>query len=137
MKTLLRFSDSDIEVLVKRKGTNEPYVVVPLEEIETQAPIPKYDHSISWKKIIYRPARQKAQVTGKVCPPSLKGSRLQLRQLSSSSSDSTLANPSKKYRKGNSTANATAGSVDTTGSTAAAGSPTSGHQDENMHDKSI
>ena len=97
MKTLMRFSDVDIEILMKPRGSPEPYVVVPLEEIEKIAPILKYDHSVTWKKCIDRPPRQPVSNVRTVCPPSIRGVDMQ-RQLSSSSSNLSSGNPTKKLR---------------------------------------
>ena len=50
MKNYIRFNDTDLEVLVKDKSKDEFYSILPLEEIEKEGAIPKFNHSIVWKK---------------------------------------------------------------------------------------
>ena len=59
-KTQLRFNNRDIEVLVKTKGSTEPYCVVPYEEITDPKYIPKFEHNINWEnRSDSRPLRKK------------------------------------------------------------------------------
>ena len=56
LKTQLRFSKSDIEILTKIKGTDEPYRLHKLTEEQTKL-IPKFDHGRVWTKRTDRPVR--------------------------------------------------------------------------------
>ena len=48
-KTQMRFNIDDIEVLIKDKGTTDPYRVISHEEICNIGDIPEYDHKVEWK----------------------------------------------------------------------------------------
>ena len=50
LKTIIRFNDKDLEVLVKNRRLEEQYRILPLDQIESSGPIPKFDLSIVWKK---------------------------------------------------------------------------------------
>ena len=89
LKTKIQFNDKDVEVLTKLRRSDEPFKVLDLKEIEAKGPIPRFDHSISWKRRSDRPPRNPTKkVEGKICPPSLRQSSLQ-RQRSSSLSESS------------------------------------------------
>ena len=57
-KTQLRFKEDDIEVLVKNKGSNEPYTKIELSVICTVEEIPEFDHRIKWLAKEDKPARR-------------------------------------------------------------------------------
>ena len=96
IKNQIRFGDDDIEVLVKNRALDERYSILPLETIEKDGLIPKFDHSISWRKRKDKPARQPLKpVKGKVIPPSLLPAGIR-RQSSSSSEPS---NPTKRRKQ--------------------------------------
>ena len=57
LRTQIRFGDTDIELFTKRKGENERYTKVPMEEIEAEEQLPKFDHSIRWRRRDDRPRR--------------------------------------------------------------------------------
>ena len=64
LKTLIRFTDIDLEVLFKYKNKDEQYFNVSLKEIEKEAgALPKFDHSISWTKRQDRPPKKSSQVS--------------------------------------------------------------------------
>ena len=90
LKTLIRFNDNDIEVLFKNRKKDEQYFNIPLKEIEDEVgKMPKFDHSVQWVRRQDRPPKNPPKkVKEVVCPPSLRGSRLE-KQLSSSSSSSS------------------------------------------------
>ena len=72
-KTIVRFSGKDLEVLVKDRRIEDNYRLLPLEEIEKLGPIPKFDHTIVWKKRMDKPPRrQLIPVTGKIITPSIR-----------------------------------------------------------------
>ena len=54
----MRFKHGDIEVLIKYKGSEEPYRILPLSELKDHGSIPAYDHTIRWNKKVDRPARR-------------------------------------------------------------------------------
>ena len=57
LRTQIRFGDSDIELFTKNRGENERYSKVPMEEVEADEPLPKFDHTIKWKRRDDRPRR--------------------------------------------------------------------------------
>ena len=116
IKFQIRFSEVDLEVLIKNRRKDENYYILPLQEISKEGDIPKFNHNITWTKRNDRPQREPLKpVKSKICPPSLRqetrqnssptSDPLQLstspselqRKTSSSSSDS--AQPKKKVRK--------------------------------------
>ena len=76
IKTMIRFNDTDMEVLFKDRKVDEQYYTVSLKDIEKETgSIPKFDHSVTWNKRQDRPPKNPPrQVTEPVCPPSLRGS---------------------------------------------------------------
>ena len=52
LKTLIRFGDEDIEVMIKDRSTEDHYSVLSLEEIGKHGVIPKFKHEITWRKKI-------------------------------------------------------------------------------------
>ena len=101
---MIRFNEHDIEVLFKDRSNEDHYNLVSLKDIEKVAGvIPKFDHSVSWKKRQDRPPRNPPkQLTEAVCPPSLRGSTLSKQMsMSSSSSGQSLPNKRKKTSHSN------------------------------------
>ena len=47
-KTQIRFNFDDVEIMMKDRGSSEPYKVVDLEKICNVEEIPPYDHDIKW-----------------------------------------------------------------------------------------
>ena len=50
LKTKIQFNDKDLEVLTKRRRSEEQFSILALEEIEKSGPIPKFNHAIEWKQ---------------------------------------------------------------------------------------
>ena len=94
MKTMIRFNDHDLEVLMKDRSVEDHYNIVDLKEIEHDVgKIPKFDHTIQWKKRQERPPTNPAKRTSEaICPPSLRGAK----STSSSSASSAQSNKRKK-----------------------------------------
>ena len=46
----MRFGKSDVEILVKTRGQNEPFKILELSEICDPEEIPKYDNNLKWHK---------------------------------------------------------------------------------------
>ena len=90
-KTMMRFTNTDIEVLTKDRTKQEGYKVLELQEIEAESGvIPKFQHQIKWNRRSDVPHRKKVTpVKGKVCPPSLRRR---------SSSPSAVTNPPKRQK---------------------------------------
>ena len=89
LKTRIQFNDKDLEVLTKLRRSDEPFKILELKVIESRGAIPKFDHSITWKRRSDRPPRNPVKkVEGKICPPSICQVSSQ-RQRSSSVSEST------------------------------------------------
>ena len=98
IKTLIRFGNEDIEVLIKDRSKEDHYSVLTLEEIEKNGTIPKFKHEVIWKKMTEKPQRKELKpVTGKLIPPSLQRTSIS-RTSSSSGSD---VHPSKRQKKNN------------------------------------
>ena len=73
MKTQLRFSDKDIEIMIKNRGSTEPYRTVKYEEIMDIKDIPGYDDNIKWKSKGEIPIRRKITPSpNRSIPPSMK-----------------------------------------------------------------
>ena len=72
-KTQLRFNDGDIEVLIKEKGTPEPYRTIKLEDICNLEDLPEYDHGQEWRSRKDRPIRDGNKSPNRENPPSLMG----------------------------------------------------------------
>ena len=100
LKTMIRFTDVDMEVLFKDRNTDDQYIVVALKDIEEEVgKIPKFDHSVSWKLRVDRPNKSTPKATSEaVCPPSLGGARRNKQTISSSSSSSGQSQPSKRFK---------------------------------------
>ena len=95
-KTQLRFNGNDVEILLKDKGSSEPYRVIAHEEICNVDDIPDYDDKVEWKTKkdrILRTNRQQSPNRG--APPSQKDSNVHSLSRASSMSDA----PRKKPRK--------------------------------------
>ena len=89
LKTRIQFNEKDLEVLTKRRRAEDTFKVMSMKVIEEKGEIPRFDHSITWKRRSDRPPRNPTKtVEGKVCPPSLRQGSLQ-RQRSSSNSVSS------------------------------------------------
>ena len=58
LKTQLRFGHGDVQILTKLKGSEEPYKVLPLENLEKFEQLPQYEHNIDWTKKHDRPHRR-------------------------------------------------------------------------------
>ena len=54
-KTQIRFGNHDLELWTKTKGTNERYEIVPLEIIEENNTLPKFDHTKKWTRKVETP----------------------------------------------------------------------------------
>ena len=57
MKTQIRFGKSDIEILTKHKGQDEPFKLARLETICGGETIPKFDHKLTWRRKNDNPRR--------------------------------------------------------------------------------
>ena len=97
IKTMIRFNDHDLEVLFKDKSKEDHYNLVALKEIEEEVgKIPKFDHTVSWRRRQDRPPLNPPRCTTEtICPPSLKGSTKHT-STSSSSSGQSIQNKRKK-----------------------------------------
>ena len=97
MKTMLRFNDKDIKVLVKNRRFEEQYRIVPMADIEKVGKVPKFDHSIIWRRRTDHPRIQPKPVSGKICAPSKRGSEIQRQRSSESVSASAI--PAKRQKQ--------------------------------------
>ena len=96
MKTLMRFGETDIEVMTRDKSKDEGYKSLSLEEIEKSGEIPKFDYTIKWRRRTDRMTRRKTtQTREKVCPPSLRQSEA-LRRKHSENENSSINKETKK-----------------------------------------
>ena len=60
IRTQIRFGVRDVEVMVKTKGSKEPYRLKPLEEMTDLNDIPCFDHKKRWLQRVDKPPRRKA-----------------------------------------------------------------------------
>ena len=90
LKTLMRFNNTDIELLTKIRGSMEPYKVRELSQEEKNR-LPLFDHTKVWKKKVDRPPRRSlSPTTGRIQLPSMRKEthgRPPPRQRSTSSQD--------------------------------------------------
>ena len=123
LKTQLRFSDKDIEILLKEKGSGKPYRIVKMEDFTDVTLVLEYDHNKKWAVRTDKPPRRLAGPTRrKELPPHMivsagkdltghSGQKMtmtpssrneqQTHEMSrESSTDSNDSLPSKKLRKG-------------------------------------
>ena len=95
IKTLIRFGNDDIEVMVKDRSNDDHYSTLSLEEIEKKGSILKFKHEVVWKKRSEKPQRNELKpAKGKITPPSIQ--RTTLSRTSSSGSD---LHPPKRQKK--------------------------------------
>ena len=64
LKTQLRFGRKDIELFTKRKGENEPFRQIKLEDF-TKEEIPPFDHNVRWKHMTDKPRRRHIRPTNR------------------------------------------------------------------------
>ena len=50
IKTQLRFGQRDVEILCKKRGSEEPYRTVSLDTITDPKRVPGFDHNMTWKQ---------------------------------------------------------------------------------------
>ena len=73
IKTQLRFTEKGIEIMIKTKGSGEPYKTTSYNEIMDTSNIPQFDHSLSWNIWKDRPARKIMDPSpGRDAPPSMR-----------------------------------------------------------------
>ena len=95
-KTIIRFTEKDLEVLVKNRNVEDHYRAIPLDEIEKLESIPKFDHSIKWERRQDRPPKTLVKpVLTRIIPPSIRQTELQRQR---SLENSTTA-PTKRLKK--------------------------------------
>ena len=71
LKTQVRFGHDDLEILVKTKGTEEPFKNVNLKEFIGDMTLPEFDYSIKWKKQIDRSPRRHVSSSRSSSPANL------------------------------------------------------------------
>ena len=59
LKTQIRFGHSDLEILTKMKGQDEPFIKVPLKEFIEDEQIPGFDFKMKWSNKVDRAPRRK------------------------------------------------------------------------------
>ena len=70
-KTQIRFGPKDIEVLTKKRDTEEPYKIIEIDKILDISELPEFDHAKIWKTRSEHPPRRKAQYSSnRKAPPS-------------------------------------------------------------------
>ena len=101
VKTMIRFNDTDLEVLFKDRSVDDQYNIVSLKDIEKEAgSIPKFDHSVIWNRRQDRPPKNPPRlVTEAVSPPSMRGSKPSKQTSTSSSSSSGQSLRANKRKK--------------------------------------
>ena len=73
VKTQIRFGQKDVELLTKTRGSDERYEIVPMEEIKSTNPLPKFEHSKKWSRREDRPPRRRVSPNrGRLEVPSLR-----------------------------------------------------------------
>ena len=62
LKTQIRFGENDLNILMKRKGEDEPYRVVDFEYFTKETSVPQFDMTIKWKIQQDRPPRRRVNL---------------------------------------------------------------------------
>ena len=95
LKTIIRFGNDDVEVMIRDRSKDEQFKVLSLDEIEESGTIPKFKHEVIWRKRSERPLKKNLRtVSGTIVPPSLQRS-----PISRSSSSGSVLHPSKRQKK--------------------------------------
>ena len=63
LKTQIRYGKRDVELWAKRRGSDERYYLIPMEEIEKDNRLPKFDHTARWNRKQERPPQRKVSPT--------------------------------------------------------------------------
>ena len=72
-KLKLDLGETDLEVFMKTRGTDEAYMKIPLEDIVDNVNLSVFNHKIQWKKKVDRPPRRKINYnTGSITRPYLR-----------------------------------------------------------------
>ena len=109
LKTQVRFGTKDLEVLIKKKGENEPFTKVDLKNFIGENTIPKFDDSLKWRKNTDRMPRRQVTNSRHNSPtrqdffrqslntnPSQENDKTGKHDISTNSSDETLKRPRKE-----------------------------------------
>ena len=73
VKTQMRFNDKDIEIMMKERGSAEPYKQVSYSEVADPTTIPEFDYSVRWFQKTDRPPHKEMRSSHQEdCPPSLR-----------------------------------------------------------------
>ena len=100
LKTKMRFDNKGIAVLIKTKGSDEPFKPIPLEDLPHFASIPQFDHKIQWNKKSDRINRRTVSSSpNKGVPPSMAPSNEKNVHLLSRQSSSHSQSQSPKKTK--------------------------------------
>ena len=147
LKTQIRFTDIDIRLFTKIKGTEDPFEEMPMEEVELTEKLPKVEHEIQWRRREDQPSWRRVSPDGrKVQLKSLANDKFQTdgrseggadkmsRNISTTSTDGPMKKKNKKI-------NAESSSSDSSSSSDEAESPAGGKSkgsgtdeiDEPMH----
>ena len=59
IKTQLRFGSRDVEIMMKEKGSKDPYKKVTYSEVTDPSGVPEFDHSVKWTQRQERKLRRK------------------------------------------------------------------------------
>ena len=101
LKTLIKFSSTDLEVWTKDRSKDEHYSILPMENIEEVTDIPKFNRKLVWKKQLDKPARSKpVQSAGRIVLPSMRQNDQSTRNNDTPSGSGT---PAKRQKKNNQT----------------------------------
>ena len=75
LKTQLRYGTRDVELWTKYRGENERYTLFPMEDIENDCQMPKFNHTARWNRKQERPPRRKVSPSrGDLGVPSMENS---------------------------------------------------------------
>ena len=77
IKTQLRYGQKDVEILVKEKGSQEPFRLVDMREFLWDADIPSFDHSVKWRRQVERTSRRRVSSSRSSSPRNSPSSRQQ------------------------------------------------------------
>ena len=97
-KTQIRFNKKDLEILVKERGSQEPFRVIPINDLTDESKVPSFDYTIKWKLKTDRQPRRTFQPAAMGSrPPSLRDRESSLRRQRSTGEQSQ--GPTTKNRR--------------------------------------
>ena len=97
----VRFGHKDLEVLLKTRGSNEPFRLVNLRDFVGTETLPEFDHDLVWRNHKDRPPRRRV-TSSRSSSPNVPRTKKLIRNLSIGSQDKTVNKRSRTDRSSDS-----------------------------------